>query len=309
MSTTPLTVSFPTEELLASFPPLPEGVEPIVWDLGADAERASIDLVLLPFGRPDIHRRLEGVRTQLVQTQAIGWDHLADVIPAGHRLANGATIQETATAELTLALVLAGQRDLAWHLGNQQRGHWGARSAPGLADRRVLILGYGGLGFEIERRLGAFDVAEVVRVARSAKTHRGLEVHGLDRLHELLAEVDVLIVTAALNPSSVGLVDADVLAALPDGALVVNVARGRVVDQAALLAELTAGRLRAALDVTDPEPLPAEHPLWRAPGLIITPHVGGDTAALAPRREALYLRQIGHLLAGREPENVVLDRR
>ncbi len=130
-------------------------------------------------------------------------------------------------------------------------------------------------------------------------------MHAMGELPDLLPTVDAVVVIVPLTPSTAGLVDAQFLAALPDGALLVNMARGKVVDTDALLAELGSGRLRAALDVTDPEPLPADHPLWDAPNLVITPHVGGFTDATDPRFAALLRRQLTELAAGREPINVV----
>ncbi|WP_461715778.1 NAD(P)-dependent oxidoreductase, partial [Streptomyces sp. DSM 41036] len=132
----------------------------------------------------------------------------------------------------------------------------------------VLIVGYGSIGSAIEDRLAAFECARVVRVARSARTTERGPVHTLDDLPALLPEADVVVLSTPLNASTQGLVGAEFLAAMPDGALLVNVARGGVVDTKALLAELESGRLRAALDVTDPEPLPSGHPLWHAPNVL-----------------------------------------
>ncbi|HEX5967653.1 MAG TPA: NAD(P)-dependent oxidoreductase, partial [Intrasporangium sp.] len=130
-------------------------------------------------------------------------------------------------------------------------------------------------------------------------------VHGIDELPVLARSADVLVLILPLSDSTRGLVDADLLAQLPDGALVVNVARGPIVDTDALVAECSSGRLRAALDVTDPEPLPADHPLWRTPGVIITPHVGGATSAMAPRALALLRRQVEALRDGQPLDNIV----
>jgi phosphoglycerate dehydrogenase-like enzyme len=132
-----------------------------------------------------------------------------------------------------------------------------------------------------------------------------VRVHGVADLPRLLPGADVVVLTVPLTDATRGLVDAAFLARMPDGALLVNVARGKVVDTDALLAELTSGRLRAALDVTDPEPLPADHPLWSAPGLILTPHEGGNTTATPRRMVALVQAQLDRLVAGDEPVNVV----
>jgi phosphoglycerate dehydrogenase-like enzyme len=149
-------------------------------------------------------------------------------------------------------------------------------------------------------RLRPFEV-EISVVASTARP----DVHGIGELPALLPQADIVVLTVPYSASTHHLLDAERLALLPDQALVVNVARGRVVDTQALLAELNNGRLRAALDVTDPEPLPPEHPLWRAPNTIITAHQGGNSDATYPRVAALLRRQLEHLLAGEPLDNVV----
>ena len=145
-----------------------------------------------------------------------------------------------------------------------------------------------------------------MRVASKPRSDDRGHVFGVEDLPELLPDVDIVIVVTPLAPSTAGLVGEDVLSALPDGALVVNVARGQVADTDALVRHATEGRIRLALDVTDPEPLPADHPLWSLDNVLISPHVGGASAAMLPRMAALVRRQIDHLLADEEPENIVL---
>jgi phosphoglycerate dehydrogenase-like enzyme len=130
-------------------------------------------------------------------------------------------------------------------------------------------------------------------------------VHAVDELPDLLPRHDVVVVVVPLGPQTVGLVDDEFLSAMPDGALLVNVARGGVVDTDALVRHLATGRLRAALDVTDPEPLPADHPLWTAPGVLISPHTGGASTAFLPRATRLLQEQLGAYAAGRSLRNVV----
>ncbi len=166
----------------------------------------------------------------------------------------------------------------------QQQERWQGDFHPALADRSVLIVGYGAIGSAIEDRLTPFELTRVARVARSARTTARGPVHPLAELPALLPEADVVILSTPLNETTRHLVDAEFLARMKDGALLVNVARGPVVDTKALLAELESGRITAALDVTDPEPLPQGHPLWHAPGVLISPHVGGPTSAFLPRR-------------------------
>jgi len=162
------------------------------------------------------------------------------------------------------------------------------------------VVGAGSVAEAVVARLRPFEVA-ITMVARSARAG----VAGIEELPQLLASTDIVVLTVPYSPETHHLLDAAMLAALPDGALVVNMARGRVIDTDALLAELVAGRLRAALDVTEPEPLPPEHPLWRAPNTIITAHQGGNTNATYPRTAKLLRRQLEHLLAEEPVENVV----
>jgi phosphoglycerate dehydrogenase-like enzyme len=167
-------------------------------------------------------------------------------------------------------------------------------------------VGYGSIGAAIEDRLVPFEVARVARVARSERTTARGPVHPLTELPALLPEADIVILSTPLSETTRGLAGADFLSRMKDGALLVNVARGPVVDTKALLAELEGGRITAALDVTDPEPLPREHPLWRAPGVLISPHVGGPTSAFLPRAKRLLVDQLNRYV-NREPlRNVIL---
>jgi phosphoglycerate dehydrogenase-like enzyme len=223
-------------------------------------------------------------------------------VPDGVTLCNARGVHDASTAELAVGLAVAAQRDFPAFVRAQDERRWDKHDRPSLADRAVMILGYGSIGEALERRLDGFEV-ELIRVASRARDG----VHSVDQLPELLPRTDVVIVVVPLTDVTRGLVDADFLARLPDGALIVNVARGPVIDTAALLAELQSGRLRAALDVTDPEPLPPEHPLWQAPGAFITPHVGGATSAMRPRIRALVADQLRRYAAGEPMRNVVVE--
>ena len=237
---------------------------------------------------------------QAVQTLTAGVDHVRGMVPDGVRLCNGRGIHDSSTAELTLALVLASLRGIPEMVRAQDARTWRPQWRPALADKRVLIVGYGQIGAAIEARLLPFEV-EVVRVARSARAG----VHPVSALPELLGTADVVVLVLPGTEDTRGLVDADFLARMPDGALLVNVARGPVVDTAALLAELESGRLRAAVDVTDPEPLPADHPLWAAPNLLVSPHVGGWSSAMWPRAYRLVRDQLARFAAGEPLANVM----
>ncbi|MBT2524142.1 2-hydroxyacid dehydrogenase [Streptomyces sp. ISL-99] len=293
---------------------LPEGFIYRFWDGGQDfpADPADCAFYVVPYmkGTEIAVRPLAAMTSvRAVQTLSAGIDHvepgLGD-LPAGVQLCNARGVHEASTAELTLALVLASLRGIPGFVHGQDKEEWRAGFYPALADRSVLIVGYGSIGAAIEDRLTPFECARVARVARSARTTERGPVHPLADLPGLLPSADVVILSTPLTEATQGLVNAGFLSRMKDGALLVNVSRGPVVDTKALLAELESGRLRAALDVTDPEPLPAGHPLWQAPGLLISPHVGGSTSAFMPRAKRLMAGQLTRLAAGEPLHNIVL---
>lgn len=304
-------VSLPDDPGLSEAVGAVEGVEFVSWNLDGPPPREQIDIVVTPYwgGRKRL-TELAQVETRLVQWQSIGFDGVDRFLPDGLPLANAATVHETSTAELAIGLALASQRGIVDFARDGLTGTWNLRTFPSIADRRVLIVGYGGVGKATDARLAGFE-AQVKRIARTARTERNLageevEVLGFDQLTEQLRQAEIVILTVPLTDETRGMMNAEALAAMPDGALLVNVARGGVVDTEALVAELQVGRLRAALDVTDPEPLPADHPIWQCENALITPHAGGDSTAMLPRVGALVRRQIAHLRAGERPENIVL---
>ncbi|GGT40367.1 dehydrogenase [Streptomyces atratus] len=300
---------FPADEIEG----LPEGLNYHFWDGAQDypADPADCAVYVVPYmkGSQISVRPLAGMaQVRIVQTLTAGIDHVEPglgLLPAGVRLCNAKGVHEASTAELALALILASLRGFPGFVHGQDKEEWRAGFYPALADKSVLIVGYGSIGAAIEDRLAPFECARVARVARSARTTARGPVHTLDDLPALLSEADVVVLSTPLNPSTQGLVGAEFLAAMPDGALLVNVARGGVVDTKSLLLELESGRLRAALDVTDPEPLPAGHPLWHAPNVLITPHVGGSTSAFLPRAKRLVAGQLSRFAAGEPVRNVV----
>ena len=237
---------------------------------------------------------------QVIQTMSAGVDNVRGQVPRGVTLCNGRGIHDTSTAELTLALVLAALRGLPRFVRQQEAGEWRAGFEESLADKRVLLVGYGAIGSAIEDRLQAFE-CEVVRVARSAREG----VHAIAELPALLPDADVVVLIVPLTGETRGLVDAAFLDRMKDGSLLVNVARGPVVVTDDLVAALAGGRIRAALDVTDPEPLPADHPLWTAPNVLISPHVGGASSAMWPRAYRLVRQQLERFAAGEQLANVM----
>ncbi|MFE9664399.1 NAD(P)-dependent oxidoreductase [Streptomyces sp. NPDC005955] len=248
-------------------------------------------------------------RLEVIQTLTAGVDDVLPALPSvrsGVHLCNARGVHDASTAELTLALILASLRGVPDFVRDQDRGRWRSGFRPALADRSVLIVGYGSIGAAIEERLLPFEVAAVTRVARSARIAARGPVHALDATPALLPHADVVVLATPLTDETRHLADAAFLARMKDGALLVNVARGAVVDTGALLAELTRGRLTAALDVTDPEPLPEDHPLWHAPGVLISPHVGGPSSAYLPRARRLLVAQLTRYAAGEPLLNPVL---
>nr|WP_240948967.1 2-hydroxyacid dehydrogenase [Microbacterium sp. CFH 90308] len=284
----------------------PDGVEVVVWPMDAAAPRERFDMVVPPYmTMTRVLARLEGVEVGLVQGQSIGYDGVADVLPDGLLFANAASVHETSTAELAVALALAAQRHIDAFAVDTAAGRWSPVFAESLADRRVLLLGYGGVGKAVAARLSGFEV-QLTAVASRAREEDGMPVHGVDELPALLPQAEIVIVSLPGGESTRGIVDDAFLSALPDGALIVNVGRGTLIDTDALVDHARRGRIRAALDVTDPEPLPEGHPLWGLPGVLISPHVGGASTAMRPRIARLVRTQIERLAAGEPPINVVL---
>lgn len=297
-------VCLPDDNAVRLLGPVPDGVEVIVWD-GSGAPPA--DLADTVFWVPQVEDAddLPGKfasmpNLKVMQLTSAGVEDIVEHLPAGVILANARGVHGSSVAELVLTVILASQRRLPHFLDAQREGRWDLVEGEDLRDKRVLIIGAGDLGRQTARRLAAFD-AEPVLVAHSARDG----VHATGELPELLPTADIVVLTVPLTDDTEGLVDAAFLARMPDGSLLVNVARGKVVDTDALLAELTAGRLRAALDVVEPEPLPAGHPLWTAPNLILTPHAAGHVAAAGPRAFALVADQLRRYVAGEELANVI----
>jgi phosphoglycerate dehydrogenase-like enzyme len=309
MAAEPLVVSVPEPEYAEALADV-DGVEAIVWDMeGPHPRGAEIRLAVMPYMTKlrlaDVTPGLDSL--EVVQLQSAGYEHFVDDLPDGVTLCNAAGVHDASTAELALTLVLASIREIPGFAASQARSTWEPlRLRSSLADRRVLVVGYGQIGRAIVRRLEPFEVA-ITAVASRARAGDDLvpHVHGIDELPELLPDQDVVVVIVPLTDATRGLFDAQMLGRMPDGALLVNVARGAVVDTDALVAECSSGRLRAALDVTDPEPLPEGHPLWTAPGVLVTPHVGGATEAMRPRAIALVRRQVEALRSGARVDNAV----
>ncbi len=288
---------------------LPAGVELDFYRADGDALPGSIGEVafyVLPYmkGAAVLEKAADMPKLQVVQTLTAGYEEFLPLLPAAATLCNAAGLHDASTAELAVALALASGRHLDRFARDQEAAAWRPVWGRSLADRHVLIIGYGHIGQAIERRLQGFEVASIMRVAQHGRPGPP-QVHPIDELHRLLPQAEVTFLIAPHTPQTEHLIGARELELLPDQALLVNVARGKLVDTGALLAELSTGRIQAALDVTDPEPLPADHPLWRQPGVLISPHVGGASSAFFPRADRLIAAQLARFAAGEPLANVV----
>jgi phosphoglycerate dehydrogenase-like enzyme len=237
---------------------------------------------------------------KLVQLLSAGAEDWAGTLPDGVLLSTCRGAHGGSTAEWVVAALLSLYRELGTFAQAQAARHWERHTTDTLQGKRVLIVGAGDLGNQLRRRLEPFD-STVTMVGVTARDG----VRPVDDLPELLGTHEVVALMVPLTSRTRGMVDAGFLAAMPDGAVLVNAARGPVVHTDALLAELTSGRLRAALDVTDPEPLPPDHPLWTAPNLVLTPHVAGAAYGLQRRSYAVAAAEIARYAGGELPHNLV----
>jgi len=305
-NSSPFRVSLPDDSLRSALTNLSGDVEIIEWAMSGPAPVDEIDIVVPPYlGGTKMLSQLTSVKTRLVQSQMLGYDGVAQMLPPDNVYANAASVHEASTAELTLALILASQRGIPDFVRQATMGRWVPSWHQSLADRNVLLVGYGGVGKAIEARLLPFEVT-VTRVALRARSDERGDIHGFESLFELLPVADIVVVVVPLTEKTTHLIDDSFLRRMRDDTLLINVARGPVANTKALLAHASAGRIRVALDVTDPEPLPEGHPLFSLPNVLISPHVGGRSSAMLPRMARLLREQIAHLQAGDEPVNVVL---
>lgn len=297
-------VCVPDDHAVELLGTVPDGVEVIAWDgEGEKPARLSETAFWVPQVEDarDLDAKFAAMpRLRVMQLTSAGVEDVIDHVPDGVLLCDARGVHGSAVAELVLTLILASQRRLPHFLDAQRESRWDLVEADDLRDKTVLIVGAGDLGEQTARRLRGFDATPVL-VAHTAREG----VHATEELPDLLPDADVVVLTLPLTPKTAGLVDAAFLARMADGALLVNVARGKIVDTDALLAELTSGRLRAGLDVVDPEPLPADHALWSAPNLIITPHAAGHVMQAGPRAFALVADQVRRFVSGEDLINVV----
>jgi phosphoglycerate dehydrogenase-like enzyme len=263
-------------------------------DLLVAGHRLGTALRVLPY--------LDGLR--VIQTFSAGVDAIVDQLPPGITLCNGSGVHDVSVAEWTVLAILASNRDLTRHVIGQREARWEheRRAGTDLDGAEVLIVGHGSIGRAVEERLRPFGVS-IRRVARRARDG----VDAISALPRLVPTADVVISLLPLTPDTRGVFDRSILDAMKPGALLVNASRGGVVDTTALIEVAGSGRIRAALDVTDPEPLPDGHPLWSTAGVLITPHIAGDVVREEERAWALALAQIRRLARGEPLQNVVVD--
>jgi phosphoglycerate dehydrogenase-like enzyme len=306
MASSMIKVWLPGQDAVSLMGGLPAGMAAEVWTGGEQLPDSAdeVEVVVLPFEVPSSRLQLLAKlpRLRLIQLMSAGAENIIPFVPPGVTLCNAQGAHDPAVAEWITAVILAQVRQLPRFLAAQQAGTWAPARSESLAGQTVLIVGYGSIGEATERTLAPFGV-RFERVARRPRPG----VMTMADLPDALPRADIVILLVPVTPATAGLVDARFLARLHDGALLVNAARGSIVDTSALLAELASGRLRAALDVTDPEPLPAGHPLWSAPGLLLTPHVAGAMTTDASRVMALVKDQLARYAAGEPLRHVVGD--
>jgi phosphoglycerate dehydrogenase-like enzyme len=309
------------QELVANFPPEAE----IVRIPRRISGTLDVDFWIIPFARKSAQETFQHLRgVKVVQSMMAGVDWITPWLPKDVVLCDGRGLHDISASEWVLTAILTSLKRFPYYRDMQLRQEWkGQASIPDgfmkvagpqvgqyavlgddLAGKTVLIIGYGSIGEAIEARLAPFGV-KIVRVARRPRNQP--EVFAVDELPRLLPEADITIAIVPLTPETKGLIGAKEISLMKPGALLVNAARGPVVVTEALVEALQQERIRAVLDVTDPEPLPAGHPLWSAPNCMITPHVGGSTPEFIHRAFRFGAEQVSRFIAGKELQNTVTD--
>ena len=277
-------------------------VLPIIGDLPNQEILSEITFYVPPYmaGARALEPISKMTSLQVIQSPNAGVDDVLAILPSGVTLCNAQGVHDASTAELAIALTISARRGFATFMSNQHQGIWEHARKSALADSRVGIVGMGNIGSLIARQLEAFNV-EVIGFSRTGRNSS----RSMADFDELLPTLDVVILILPLTKESHHLMNRRRFESMKFGATLVNVARGAVVDTDALIDALNEGRINAGLDVTDPEPLPPGHPLWSAPNVIITPHVGGDSSAFNPRVRALIERQLQRFASGQQLVNIV----
>jgi phosphoglycerate dehydrogenase-like enzyme len=252
-------------------------------------------------GRPALELTKKMTNLKILQMPNAGYDDAIEYVREGITLCNGKSIHNDSTAELAVGLTIASLRGFPDFVRNQDKSAWVHVKNQSINDKKIGIIGFGSIGKTIAKMLSGFSV-EIIPFTQSGRDNT-IAISNLDK-H--LPTLDVIILILPLTAESKHLFNSKRLALIKDGALLVNVARGPIVDTDALVKELNSGRITAALDVTDPEPLPSDHPLWRAKGVLISPHVGGNTSAFEKRAKRLIESQLQLLAEGKPLNNVIV---
>ena len=253
-------------------------------------------------GRPALELTKKMPNLKVLQMPNAGYEDAMEYVRDGITLCNGKSIHDDSTAELAVGLIIASLRGFPDFVRNQDKSDWVHVKNKSINDRKIGIIGFGSIGTTIAKMLSGFTV-EIIPFTQSGRDNT-IAITDLDK-H--LPTLDVVILILPLTKESKHLFDAKRLSLMKDGALLVNVARGPIVATDALVKELNSGRITAALDVTDPEPLPKDHPLWRAKGVLISPHVGGNTTAFESRARRLIESQLNLLSEGKPLNNVIVS--
>jgi phosphoglycerate dehydrogenase-like enzyme len=302
---------------------MPEGVEMVPLEARLDRD-VDLDVwipdALTPRAK-EIWQHLRGVK--LVLSLMAGTEWIPETVGPHVTICNARGAHNIATAEWTVAAIFASLKYVPLYCEIQASGNWKRRKEAAeqyarlhpdqgaiyppvmqeeLAGSKVLMVGYGSIGKDIERMLAPFDV-ELTRVARTARTEP--MVYPIPDLDRLLPDADIVILILPLTPESHGLMGAHEMSQMKKSALLVNAARGPVVQTDALVEALNTGAIRAAIDVTDPEPLPEGHPLWKCPNLYITPHIGGSSPRFMRRALKVVAAELERYINGEPLENVV----
>lgn len=283
-----------------------EGARAVRFKLGdplpAGADEAEVLVPGFLVGPEAVRMTWALPKLRLVQLLTAGAEAWVGKLPEGVQLAIARGAHGASTAEWAITGLLSMYREFPGFADAQREHRWTQHQTDTLHGKRILIVGAGNLADELRRMLAPFDTTVTL-----VGSHARAGVHGVDELPRLLPDFDAVVLMVPVTSKTIGMVDAEFLSRMADGAILVNAARGPVVRTDDLLAELRNRRLRAVLDVTDPEPLPAGHPLWDAPGLLLTPHVGGSSRGSMQRGWAIAVEGIQDYLAGKPPRNLVHD--
>jgi len=253
-------------------------------------------------GQPALELTKKMPNLKILQMPNAGYDDAMEYVRDGMTLCNGKSIHDDSTAELAVGLIIASLRGFPDFVRNQDKSDWVHVKNKSINDRKIGIIGFGSIGTTIAKMLSGFAV-EIIPFTQSGRDN----TIAITDLNKHLPTLDVVILILPLTKESKHLFDAKRLSLMKDGALLVNVARGPIVETDALVKELNSGRITAALDVTDPEPLPKDHPLWKAKGVLISPHIGGDTTAFESRARRLIESQLNLLADGKPLNNVIVS--